>query len=179
MSNCYPTMPLASRQRGVVLIVALSLLLVLTILAVSSMQVATTQERISGNTRDRVLAFQAAEAALRAGEEAMQAAVLGSFNGSNGRYEICAQGDTRTACQKPDWNTKNSTGWVVLAADTIEHTARPPEYIVEKYSRLKQQGSAIDSDKPYNNVEHFRVTARGFGTTSKSMVVLQTTYRRE
>lgn len=109
----------------------------------------------------------------------MEAAVLDAFDGSNGLFEICAQGDTRAACAKPDWKKRDSSGWVTLPADTVEGVKRQPEYIVEKYSRLKQRGWAIDSDLPYNNVEHFRVTARGFGATTKSMVVLQTTYRRE
>ncbi len=166
-----------SAQQGIVLAVALVLLLVLTLIAVSSMDLATTQEKVSGNTRDRVLAFQAAEAALRAGEEAMEAAALAAFNGSNGLYEICAPEDTRTACAKPDYNKKDSVGWVAVD-DKVGKVSRQPEFIVEKYNRSKTQASALDSDIPLDQVEFYRITARGFGQTDKSMVVLQTTYRR-
>ena len=54
-----------SRQHGAVLIVALLFLVILTILGVTAMTATTFEEKISGNTRDLNVAFQAAEAALR------------------------------------------------------------------------------------------------------------------
>ena len=165
------------RQQGIVLVVALALLLILTILAMSSMELATTQEKISGNTRDNVLAFQAAEVALRAAEDNLQAAAGLVFNGSNGLYEICADGDTRNACMVPDLDEKKSKGWVEVATD-LEGVSRQPQYVIEQYNRTKVQNSMIDSDLPLADIEYFRITARGFGITNKSMVVLQSTYRR-
>lgn len=165
------------RQNGAVMAIALVLLLVLTVLAASSMKLATTQERISGNTRDQVLAFQAAEAGLRAGEEAMEAAALLNFNGNRGRYEICAPGDNRVACNKPDYRKRDSTGWEV-AEGAVDGVNRPPEYIIEKYNRSQGKDSSLDSDIPLEKVDFYRITSRGFGKTDKSMVVLQTTYRR-
>ncbi|MFT5605736.1 MAG: type IV pilus assembly protein PilX, partial [Paracoccaceae bacterium] len=54
-------------QRGMVLVVTLVLMLVITIVATASMTATTMQERIAGNTRDAIAAFQAAEAAIRKG----------------------------------------------------------------------------------------------------------------
>jgi Tfp pilus assembly protein PilX len=54
-------------QSGVTLIISLVLLLLLTLIAVSSMKTTGLQEKMAGNDRDRNLAFQAAEAALGAG----------------------------------------------------------------------------------------------------------------
>ena len=51
-------------QRGVVLVVSLILLLVVTLLAVSSMQGTSLEEKMAGNTRDRNLAFQTTESAI-------------------------------------------------------------------------------------------------------------------
>ena len=45
------------------------LLLVLTIIGVTVMQMSRMQERMAGNSRDVNLAFQAAEGALRAAEQ--------------------------------------------------------------------------------------------------------------
>jgi type IV pilus assembly protein PilX len=59
------------RQKGVVLVVALMFMLVMSIVGVTAMQSTIMQERMAGNARDRNLAFQAAEAALRAGEDAL------------------------------------------------------------------------------------------------------------
>lgn len=56
------------RQHGAVLIVALIMLLILTIIAVSSMQGTSLQETMAGSARDKNLAFQASESALREGE---------------------------------------------------------------------------------------------------------------
>ncbi|MGD8589131.1 MAG: PilX N-terminal domain-containing pilus assembly protein, partial [Chromatiales bacterium] len=52
-------------QQGSVLIVSLILLLVMTLLGLSAMQSSLMEETMAGNVKDRNLAFQAAEAALR------------------------------------------------------------------------------------------------------------------
>lgn len=56
------------KQQGSVLIVSLILLLILTITGVSSINNIGMNERMAGNYKDHDLAFQAAEAALFAGE---------------------------------------------------------------------------------------------------------------
>lgn len=172
-----PSQPGMIRQHGAVLIVAMVLLTVLTLLAVSSMQVATRQEKIAGNTRDRILAFQSAEVALREAEAQLEQATLLDFSGSNGRFEVCPKEDTRQACNTPNWQDPASTGWIKL--DTkLEGTSRVAEYIIEKYPAIENTTGGLDSDKPKAPEETFRVTGRGFGSTNRSMVVLQTTYRR-
>lgn len=55
-------------QRGVVLIVSLVFLLLLTLLATSSLQNATLQEKVTGSLAFRDRSFQAAEAVLRTAE---------------------------------------------------------------------------------------------------------------
>jgi type IV pilus assembly protein PilX len=55
-------------QRGAVLIITLVFLLLVTLLATSSMQNATLQEKVAGSLQLRSASFQTAEAVLRAGE---------------------------------------------------------------------------------------------------------------
>ncbi|WP_256601353.1 MULTISPECIES: PilX N-terminal domain-containing pilus assembly protein [unclassified Pseudomonas] len=55
-------------QRGAVLIAGLVFLLLLTLLATSSMQNATLQEKMAGSQAARDASFQAAESTLRLGE---------------------------------------------------------------------------------------------------------------
>ncbi len=55
-------------QAGVVLVIGLIILLVLTLIGVSGMQNTSLEEKMAGNLRDRNLAFQAAEAAMRDAE---------------------------------------------------------------------------------------------------------------
>jgi len=59
---------LQQRQRGIVLVVSLVLLLLMTLIGVTAMQTVTLDERMVGNAHQRNVAFQAAEAGLRAGE---------------------------------------------------------------------------------------------------------------
>ncbi|GMR08135.1 MAG: hypothetical protein BMS9Abin26_1140 [Gammaproteobacteria bacterium] len=56
------------KQRGAVLVVSMMFLLIMTIISLSSMTSSFMQEKMVGNAVSREIAFQAAEAALRAGE---------------------------------------------------------------------------------------------------------------
>ena len=58
------------RQRGVVLLLALVLSLLLGLLAASALREALVETRMAGYMRDGLLAFEEAEAALQAGEGA-------------------------------------------------------------------------------------------------------------
>lgn len=59
---------MAKQQRGSVLIISMVLLIILTVTALSSMNLSTVDEKIASSYRDQQLAFQAAEAALSAVE---------------------------------------------------------------------------------------------------------------
>jgi len=72
-------------QSGSALIISLVFLLILTMIGIASIQDSTLQERMAGNERDRNLAFQTAEAALRVGEDHLrQAGIVFSASGTNG-----------------------------------------------------------------------------------------------
>jgi type IV pilus assembly protein PilX len=60
-------------QGGAVLVVALIFLLLVTLIGVSSMQNATMQEKMAGSVMLKNRSFQTAEAALRLGENEVQA----------------------------------------------------------------------------------------------------------
>ena len=57
------------QQSGAVLIISLIMLLLLTLIAASSIQTTTLEEKMAGNVRDRNIAFQAAESAIRDAEQ--------------------------------------------------------------------------------------------------------------
>jgi len=56
-------------QSGAVLVIGLIMLLLLTLIGVTGSQVTGLEEKMSGNIRDRNIAFQAAESALRDAEQ--------------------------------------------------------------------------------------------------------------
>jgi len=88
------------RQRGISLMLSLVLLVVLSLLGLSAMQNGTLQERMSNNLRDRNIALQAAELALRDAERD-----LGSLLADNATF--CPAGGAaggvtcRSATERP------------------------------------------------------------------------------
>jgi type IV pilus assembly protein PilX len=60
--------PRKESQKGATLIVAILFLLVITVLGISSWQMSSGEEKMAGFSRDRQLAYEAAEAALRDAE---------------------------------------------------------------------------------------------------------------
>ncbi|WP_296809831.1 PilX N-terminal domain-containing pilus assembly protein [Thiocapsa sp.] len=140
------------QQKGVVLVVALMFTLVMSIVGVTAMQSTIMQERMAGNARDRNLAFQAAEAALRAGEDA-------SIGGG-------PAADTMLADPAGwDGETPEPTGSVKdfdpqLAADPVYY-ADPPRQV--------RVGITLPPRWRYA----YPVIARGEGGTHTAIVVLQ------
>src|SRR2546421_12603875 len=77
-------------ERGIALIVGLVILAVLSLIGVAAFSITTQEERMAGNSRDRMRAFEAAEAALRACENA-------AANGSTGAGMYQAPTSSATA----------------------------------------------------------------------------------
>ncbi|POP53848.1 pilus assembly PilX family protein [Zhongshania marina] len=165
-------------QRGAALIVSLVFMLILTIIGAASMQSATMQERMAGNARNVEQAFQAAEAALRQAEDELSQTSVGPFNGSGGLYLWCADPtDSRVACKAPDWKDRDLKGWKAVAADTVVGVSQQPDYIIEELNTFADSSAALDSDK-MSTMAFYRVTARGYGSSDRSMVVLSIMYKR-
>jgi len=61
-----PTIPSFSRQRGVVLVVSLLILLVLTLLGISSLDSSVMEEKMASNSQTMTDTFQTAESAIKA-----------------------------------------------------------------------------------------------------------------
>ena len=74
--------PMPDRQTGATLAISLVLLTIATLVGIVAMQGTTLQEKMAGNLRDSNLAFQAAESALGAGENAIRA----FYNNWRGEY---------------------------------------------------------------------------------------------
>ena len=173
-------------QRGVVLIVSLVLLFTLTLIAVSSMSTSRLEQKMTANMRDRQVAFQAAEAALREGENYVQnnALVEGNFDPSctNGQC-LC----TKTSALLPSgctteywtdatldvWNTNNKHK---LYSGTLIGS-QPAKYIIEYMGESCSWGAFAGSlSCPGGSPYMYRITAIGYGQTANARVMLQSTY---
>jgi type IV pilus assembly protein PilX len=150
----------------VVLIVALVLLLVLSVLGISSMQGTVMQERMAGNTFDRALAFQAAEAALREGELAAQ-------DPANVLYDI----ETSPAPAAEDLAGDDAT-WVGVQDLAFNDLPANPQYLIERQRAFPP----LEADQPMEPAL-LQVTARGSGRyvdsdgDTTTVVVLQSIYK--
>jgi len=168
------------KQDGGVLVVSLLILLVMTFIGVTGMQVTSLEEKMAGNMRDRNLAFQAAESALRTGESALSQATLPTFNCSNGLYRAnnidCDDSTSETASV---WDAVNwsSSQVVTLNNLTLADIAADPAYIIEELLAVPETGVSLEAGVP-SEANYYRVTARGVGGTENAIVMVQSTYKR-
>jgi len=156
-------MPLPRRgEGGIALVVALVFLLVLTILGVTAMQTATLQERMAGNARDRTLALQAAEFALRDAEALLAGGVT---NGSQFHDLEDAPDWTALNCPSGDTQTVNIPN-AALATD--------PCYFIEPFN---EGTSLVPGEEVPPGTIVYRITAVATGQSPDSRVVLRSSYR--
>ena len=167
------------KQEGAVFIVSLVILLVVTMLAISSMQSTALEERMAGNTNDRNLAFQSTESALREAEVFIESVTsLGNFDGAGGLY---GRTDAEPSFYTPaTWNT--SGNHVVAGTDFGSHEA--PRYYIKNFTTVTGTEGALNmsgygDNKGTGDVTVFRVTARGIGAGADSAeVILRSQYGR-
>lgn len=178
---------LGNRQSGAVLIVGLIMLLLMTIVGLAAIRGSSLQELMASNLRDRNLAFQAAEAGLRAGESRLRdTVVLPVFNGSVAGLQSDLNQPTKTPVVQwsaADWATGNNS---VLASMDFD-LASQPRYVIEKLevSALEAaaaEGSGIDlasmDGAGVIPPELYRTSSRGVGGTTDADVIVQSVYKR-
>lgn len=197
-SQAFLNMP---AQRGAALVVALILLLVLTLIGVSTMESSSMEMKMANQSRERLIATQAAEAGLRDAESFIQATGFGddelsnsgctagtqncfTANCSDGGY--CFDGSnaasvttcTLTAPASPVWEDATLNVWStagrhhVLAAPNMQANVK---YIVEFLCYIP--GSVSDASVSVNPHLLFRITSLATTKSGKSRVMLQSTYK--
>lgn len=166
---------ISSKQSGMALMVSLIFLVLLTLLAVSAMHGTILQERMAGNTRDRMLAFQAAEAALRTGESQLGNASLPS---GTGIYMVPGTSPAANYISTQQWDT--SYPWTTSAASmpsgSINGVALQPLYVIERLTTTPPSSGPqvkLISFGPTLGQGYFRITSRGVGATTNAAVILQ------
>jgi type IV pilus assembly protein PilX len=190
-----PRLVIASpaRQKGAVLVVSMLLLLVVTLLALGASQSTRLQERMVGSQRNFDLAFQSAEAALRAGERMvddtnMTAPPLpcASINPPCKVYErgflASTVGYEDQAFQNRDWWIARAQAYATSpTANVIGGTeglaVRDPLFYLEELEEVPDALSIPPTGPPPSRV-FYRIVARGEGGNANAQVVLHSTYVR-
>lgn len=159
-----------TRQQGVALITGLIFMVVLTLIVLASMRGSILEEKMAGNSRSQNLAFQAAEAGLRAGQQALDSPVdpatgPGYFDVGEVPTGIVSTDDWKTF----DWTAAANAGLVYPGVEGVQ-------YVIEKLSL--RTGTAGNDDLGYTPQSGsprdglYRITARGVAS-GNSPVILQ------
>lgn len=164
-TKCLRRIRLPPSQHGVVLIISLILLVVISLLAVTSMRNAGSSESVATHVRTTELATEAAEIALRHCESS----VLKLMGGEAPYTTTLADINILTMpATTPKWQVMSiwdstSTATFVLPLDLVNQAGmvktynRPPECMVERQPVLLEGSNVV------NTTSSFVITARGFG----------------
>jgi type IV pilus assembly protein PilX len=139
--------------------VLLIMLVVVTLLALSTVRSTTMDERMAGNARDRERAFQATEAAVRACLNLVK-----SNTYPTGDYLTPALATDADTTQQWD----RSSVWAAVGGNSQEITVGDATLASQPRCIVENLGSGS-----------FRVTGKGVGGSSNTVVMLQATYSPE
>lgn len=164
------------RQRGVVLVISLLMLLVLTMIGLAATRGTTIEQRMTANQNDQEVAFEAAEAALRAGESQLASASTLNFAGNTGgTYTLSTMGGTNWT--NIDWSPSGTAVTGYTAGIQPEPIVNPSFFIVYDPSGGGQtSGTTLKSSTPVSSNTLYYVYARGVGLTGNTAVVLKSAY---
>jgi type IV pilus assembly protein PilX len=181
--------------RGFSLIAILLMMVALAMLALGSMNSSIIQERMVGNTRDRQVALQAAEAAIRDAEidiELNVNAAVGFAVGCANGLCISPSDTTDNPLSAPmwqgiDWNITRTYGSrtgapALLGPDNVALAAQP-RYFVENLPVLPPmpgESAAIGGGStPAPRARAYRITVRASGIRASTVVMLQSVYVKQ
>jgi len=174
-------------QAGVVLIIGLVMMLLLTIVGLAAIKSTSLQEMMAGNMKDSNMAFQSAEASLRAAERliSLQQVCTTGYPNANGCY-------TDQLLQVPPVNVAAWTAnqWT---ANSIElqlklNVSKQPRVVIEQVSSSIGSGTSSDDciemslgcqTATSGTINVFRITSLGYGGTENSQVILQSTFKQK
>ncbi|MDP2904121.1 MAG: PilX N-terminal domain-containing pilus assembly protein [Methylovulum sp.] len=171
-----------TRQSGAVMVVSLIMLLLLTLIGITGAQVTGLEEKMVGNSKEEMAAFQAAESILRAGEAAT--AFPPAFTcAATGGYK---DNTTTAGCQQPAyWQGVNWSD--INAKQTYSVGNLSGDYIIEQLDpvvginddNILEAGASMDDQSAGGSTTTawYRITARGTGNNN-AIVTLQSTYTR-
>ena len=165
------------QQSGLALIVGLIILLLLSVIMISAVRVTAAQEKMAGNSHNQNIAFQAAESALREAEAFIESGSapfaplkLSGPPFRNTATPFCVAGLCSDSGPVQSDIFPYVDGEMMTATTGLSTVIAEPQYIIE----LIRTDPSVDSSRVYAT---FLITARAWGSDSKSRVEMQSTYR--
>lgn len=171
-------------QQGFALFISLIIVLLVGIVAVSSLRITEMTEVLSGNSIERSRAFQAAEGALIEGEKsAIEMTEERIFANSTGSYGLYSSGDL-----PENWWRDPTEINVTAAALEYPAVASSPTYVVEEVGDYVSDGGSgiVSLDRGSasygrktssgREVVLYRLQSHGVGLTDVSQAVVESLY---
>ena len=192
-----PTLPPRAAQRGLSLVTTLLFMVAALMLGVSVLSVNVMQEKTIGNTKDRDLALQAAEAALRDAELDLTTSATGFVFSENCTNGLCVPPSQRVAAplsqsieKVVDWtwsDTPADRKYRIYGQATggakfpgIKNTDEAqPRYVIEKVGSLNApsgESMKLGINPASTAGTGYRITARATGAREETVVILQSMY---
>jgi type IV pilus assembly protein PilX len=171
----YNGIPQVSRQKGSTLIISVILLVIMTLLGLAGIRGITQQEKMANHSLDRSLAFQAAEAALRAVEQLVEANKPTPTANCSVVTNLmsCAP---PVATNTPRWLDDTFASWQSLSAVGTGALAVTPQYFVE-FLGADFECRPGDGTGSGITCKRYRITVRSHdGSSARSSVMLQSIY---
>lgn len=168
--------------RGIALIIGLVILAVLSLIGVAAFSITTQEERMAGNSRDRMRALEAAEAALRFCENTAGTGGVAIFGNSVGMYvePISSASPSITEGKSESWWQNQGGNNVLQLLDSggnpFNGNSIPPSCLAEQFvlpNAYWVLGTPLNST---NSVSIAHVTAHGYGLNPNTIVQLESYY---
>jgi type IV pilus assembly protein PilX len=166
----------AYKQKGAVLVVSIVILLILTFIAVSTLQTTPLAQKIAYNWRDATISLQTADTALREAESYVDGlANTNGFTNANGLY---------TAGNAPDPLASGTwTGSASISSSQSLTNVITPRYYIEVLGTYGNGGVSLNiynygQDPNGGDVTIFRIVARATGTSGNAETIVQSFYGR-
>jgi type IV pilus assembly protein PilX len=168
------------RQSGAVLIISLVMLLLLTIIGMSAVDITTLGTRISANTKDRALAFDAAETALNIAG--------GQLAPSEGAPSSATPGFLASGMSDSWWHSETDAWWASNAELITDYAgvyngSSGIGYVIEQPVEIRTNGAGqrvanVTLGEPRPVTRFYRTTARGEGPGGTE-VFIQSVFARK
>lgn len=172
-----------SQQTGMVLVVVTLMLLAISLILLGRHSMVGEQETVAQNRRDRLLGFEAAEAALRTAEKRIQSNAGGVFEPLQipAFGDICVAGLCRSSLGAEQWPKLSDEDWTqpkkVSSYAFSKGSSSPMEPALQASYVIEYQGTLKPLEPTKPCVALFLITARGAGPGVSSPVYLQSLYR--
>ncbi len=176
----------ARAQTGAALVTSLLILLVLTVIGITAMQVTRMQERMAGNSRDLNMAFQGAEAAVRNGESLIRTQPSRPDTCIALPCEFWQQGVSTVASpetQGKAWWDQYADEYEASGAHDSPTVDMPelwedPRFVVQYITRVPDSLTIGEGGGVPPGRDFYQVTGRSAGATGKANTVVQSTFAR-